>query len=255
MINENSSGLQKNIVQNRDGAVRLNKYLSDSGVCSRRQADRMIEAGRVQINERTAVLGEKAKPGDRIFVDGKEVQPDDQLILLALHKPAGIECTTDRSNPDNIIDFLNYPVRVYPIGRLDKNSTGLILLTNTGELVNRILKSSNYHEKEYIVSVDHAITPLFLEQMRKGVKICIDNEDRIVTTRECKAEKIDDKTFSIVLTQGYNRQIRRMCRALGYKVMTLKRIRIMNILLGDLPEGKCREVREKEIRELVRQSD
>lgn len=249
----NYSGLKKNIVQGRDGAVRLNKFLSDAGVCSRREADRLIEAGRVEINGRRAVLGDKAEPGDKVLLDGKEVQPQEKLILLAFHKPAGVECTTDRSNPDNIVDFLNYPERVYPVGRLDKNSTGLILLTNTGELVNRILKASNYHEKEYVVTVDKPVTQEFLDRMQKGVTIYIDNEDRTVTTRECRAERIDERTFSIVLTQGYNRQIRRMCRALGYEVAALKRIRIMNILLGDLAEGVYRDVSEEEIQELVKQ--
>lgn len=245
------SHISKDIIQAKDGAVRLNKFLSDAGVCSRRGADRLIEAGKVLIDGKVAVLGDKVEDGQRVSVNGKEINRSEELILLVLNKPEGIECTTDASNPDNIVDYIHYPKRVYPIGRLDKNSTGLILLTNTGELVNKILKSSNYHEKEYIVCVDHKVTDEFLKQMGDGVEIYIDNEDRTVMTRKCKLRRIDDKSFSIILTQGFNRQIRRMCKALGYQVTALKRVRVMNILLGDLPEGKWREVTEEEIKELL----
>ncbi len=245
--------IQKDLIRDRsEEPVRLNKYMSDSGFCSRREADRLIEAGKVLIDGNIAKLGDRVLPGQEVTACGKLLTPSSELILLALNKPAGIECTTDRTNPDNIIDFVGYPERVYPVGRLDKNSTGLILLTNTGELVNRILKSSNYHEKEYLVTVEKDLTEEFLKKMRSGVTIEIDNENRTVTTRPCKVEKKNQRTFNIVLTQGYNRQIRRMCRALGYHVRELKRIRIMNLLLGDLKEGTFREVTTEEIRELVR---
>lgn len=235
--------------------VRLNKYLSDAGVCSRREADRLIESGRVRVDGREAVLGDRVTKGQRVSVDGKQVEPNEKLILLALHKPAGVECTTDRSNPDNIVDFVGYPERVFPVGRLDKNSTGLILLTNAGELSNRILKASNYHEKEYQVTVDRDLTPVFLAQMAQGVDIYIDNEDRTVTTRPCIVKQTGKRSFTIILTQGFNRQIRRMCRTLGYRVESLKRVRVMNILLGDLPQGACREVSEAELKELIRQTE
>lgn len=236
-----------------ENPVRLNKFLSDAGVCSRREADRLIEAGSVFVDGRRAELGEKVAKGQKVMVGGKEVHASSKLILLALNKPEGIECTTDASNPNNIVDFVHYPERIYPVGRLDKNSTGLILLTNTGELVNRILKSSNYHEKEYAVEVDRELTDAFLTKMQSGVRIEIDNENRTVVTRKCKVCRTGPKTFTIILTQGYNRQIRRMCKALGYGVTKLKRIRIMNIRLGSLPEGSWREVTDTELAELIRQ--
>lgn len=239
--------------QTEQNAVRLNKYLSDAGVCSRREADRLISSGAVFLDGKPAILGDKVSEGQKVTVKGKEVSASSKLILLALNKPSGIECTTDPKNPDNIVDFVGYPERVYPIGRLDKNSTGLILLTNTGELVNRILKSSNYHEKEYQVRVDRPLTDVFLNNMRRGVTIYIDNEDRTVTTRKCRVEQTGEKSFSIILTQGFNRQIRRMCRALGYEVTALKRVRIMNICLGNLREGSIREVTEDELKELIRE--
>ena len=245
--------LNKKEAQETDIPIRLNKYLSDAGFCSRREADRLIEAGSVFIDERRAALGDKVAKGQKVTVNGKPIQPASRMILLALNKPEGIECTTDALNPDNIVDFIHYPERVYPIGRLDKNSTGLILLTNTGELVNRILKSSNFHEKEYVVEVDHELSDSFLKKMRSGVKIEIDNENRTVVTRKCKVCKTGSKTFTIILTQGYNRQIRRMCSALGYRVVKLKRVRIMNICLGRLPEGSWREVTKAEVDELIRQ--
>ncbi len=211
----------------------------------------MIEAGRIQIDGKKAVLGDKVEPGQEVTVDGKKVELNQNLILIALNKPEGIECTTDASNPDNIVDFIHFPERVYPIGRLDKNSTGLILLTNTGELVNKILKASNYHEKEYQVTVDKEVTSDFLKQISDGVMIHIDNEDRTVTTRKCKVTKSGKRSFTIILTQGYNRQIRRMCKALGYRVEKLKRVRIMNIELGKLPLGKYRDVTQEELRGLL----
>ena len=250
-ISNQQSHISKTSIQTKSSELRLNKFLSDAGICSRREADRLIEAGKVMIDGRTAVLGDKVNDSQRVTVNGREVIRNDELILLALNKPEGIECTTDASNPDNIVDYIHYPKRVYPIGRLDKNSTGLILLTNTGELVDQILRSSNQHEKEYVVTVDHRISPDFLKQMSEGVEIYIDNEDRSVTTRKCKIEQISDNRFSIILTQGFNRQIRRMCKALGYSVTALKRVRVMNIRLDDLKEGSWREVTEDEIRKLL----
>ena len=234
-----------------DEPVRLNKYLSDAGFCSRREADRIIEEGRVFVDGKKAVLGQKVLPGQLVEADGKVLKRSNELILLAYNKPEGVECTTDPQNPDNIVDRIHYPVRIYPIGRLDKNSTGLILLTNTGEIVNRILKASNYHEKEYVVRVDHVITESFLQKMRSGVTILLEDGTKEATTRECDVAQINADTFSIILTQGLNRQIRRMCQAQGYSVISLKRIRIMNVLLGDLKIGEYRPLSETEIKELV----
>lgn len=232
--------------ENRDENIRLNKYLSDSGVCSRRQADRMVEEGRITVDGRKALMGEKVNSSMDIRIDGKSIMPENEKILLAFNKPTGIECTTDRENPDNIVDYINYPKRIYPIGRLDKNSEGLILLTNEGSLVNKILKGSNYKEKEYIVTVDKTVTDEFMEKMSGGVEIL----DTV--TRPCKVTKVSKHTFNIVLTQGLNRQIRRMCQKLGYNVQKLKRVRIMNIKLGNLKKGKYRNVTEGELEELLK---
>lgn len=229
-----------------DEAIRINKYLSDAGYCSRREADRLLEQGRIYIGNEPAVMGQKVTLQDRIFVDGKLVQREEERILLAFHKPVGVECTSDLSNPDNIIDYIGYPKRIYPIGRLDKNSQGLILLTNDGSVVNHILKASNYHEKEYVVTVDKPITEEFLEAMSKGVAIL----DQI--TRPCKVEQISRHVFRIILTQGLNRQIRRMCETLGYRVQKLKRIRVMNVELGNLPKGSYRNLTEQELKELLK---
>ncbi len=234
-------------------SVRLNKYLSDAGFCSRREADRMIQEGRVLVNDVTAVLGQKVRLGQVVKADGKILLPCNKLILIAFHKPAGIECTTDPKNPDNIVRFIGYPERIYPVGRLDKNSTGLILLTNTGEIVNKILKASNYHEKEYMVTVDKKISPAFIEKIRAGVTILLEDGTKKVKTRKCKADMINEHTFSIVLTQGLNRQIRRMCRELGYEVTALKRIRIMNLYPNGLKEGTYRHLTKAETEELVKE--
>lgn len=231
-----------------DELIRLNKYLSDAGVCSRREADRMVEQGRVTINGQIAVVGQKVTLMDQISVDGNLVGREEEQILIAFNKPVGVECTSDLSNPDNIIDFIGYSKRIYPIGRLDKNSQGLILLTNDGSLVNSILKGSNYHEKEYIVTVDKPITDEFVESMSRGVELT----ELEQTTRPCKITKINNHTFNIVLTQGLNRQIRRMCQALGYNVQKLKRIRIMNIELGNLQKGTYRDVTDKELEILLK---
>lgn len=231
--------------QEQEQGIRLNKYLSDAGICSRREADRMIESGRIRIGEHAAVMGERVKEGDTVLVDEKPVNPEEKLILLAFHKPVGIECTCDRNNKDNIIDFIHYPKRLIYVGRLDKNSSGLILMTNDGELANRIAKSSEQHQKEYVVRVNKKITEDFLAKMAEGVPIL----DTI--TRPCEIRKIDDYTFDIILTQGLNRQIRRMCETLNYKVMELQRIRVMNIRLNLLKEGTYRRVSESEIIDLM----
>lgn len=227
---------------------RINKYLSAIGFCSRREADRLIEAGKVIVDGKVAECGMKVSGIEDITVNGKRPVVEEEKIIIALNKPVGIVCTTFRHDKDNVIDFLNYPKRIYPIGRLDKNSEGLLLLTNQGELVNRILKASNYHEKEYQVTVDKPVTPEFIQKMSSGVRI--DELDAV--TRKCEVRRTGLYTFDIVLTQGLNRQIRRMCEALGYRVRKLKRVRIMNILLGDLPKGKYRKLSEKEISELYR---
>ena len=233
--------------------IRLNKYLSECGVCSRREADRLIEEGKVTVDDQMAVTGQKVLPGQKVVCNGKTVTKEQGLILLAFHKPVGIECTTASGNPDNIVDFINYPSRIFPIGRLDKNSSGLILLTNAGELSDKILRGSNYHEKEYRVTVSHPITREFLEAMRSGVEIELEDGKKKVVTRPCYVEAESSNCFRIILTQGLNRQIRRMCEKLGNKVVSLKRIRIMNICLGNLSEGHYRHLTEGEIHKLLKE--
>lgn len=215
-------------------SVSLNKYISSTGVCSRREADRWIEAGRVTLNGAVANKGNRVAQGDEVRLDGQLLNVRPRAVYLAFHKPAGITSTTDRSDPDNIIDFIGYPERIFPIGRLDKASTGLLLLTNDGDVVNRILRVEHEHEKEYIVSVDRPITEKFLRRMAGGVPILG------TTTKPCPVERLGKRHFRIVLTQGLNRQIRRMCQHLCYAVLTLKRVRIMDIPLGDLPVGHYR---------------
>lgn len=228
--------------------IRINKYLSEAGICSRRAADREIENGNVLINGRRAVTGDRVLPGMCVTFCGKEVHPEAEEIIIAFHKPVGIVCTAEKREKNNIIDFIHYPKRIYPVGRLDKDSEGLILLTNQGDLVNKMMRAGNYHEKEYIVTVNQKITPEFLEQMRGGLYL----EDLDVHTRPCKVTKINDRTFRIILTQGYNRQIRRMCATCGYRVTRLVRTRVMNILLGDLKPGTYRELTAEELEELKR---
>ena len=225
--------------------TRINKYLSEAGYCSRRAADKLIKDGRVTINGEVPLMGTKIVEGDVVKVDGKSVvKKDEKAVYLVLNKPRGIVCTTDtRVEKDNIIDFLNYPKRIFPIGRLDKASEGLILLTNDGDIVNKILRARNNHEKEYIVQVNKPINKDFIKKMSQGVPIL----DTI--TRPCKVEQLSRVRFKIILTQGLNRQIRRMCEYLGYHVQQLKRVRIMNIHL-DLPNGKYREMTKEEFREL-----
>ena len=226
--------------------LRLNKMLSDMGICSRRQADELIAAGKVTVDGQVAVTGMKVTRQSKIVVEGKEAKQDRSLVLIALNKPRGIVCTTDQREPDNVIDFLHYPKRVFPIGRLDKDSEGLLLLTNDGDIVNKILRAGNHHEKEYIVTVNQPLTPAFIKGMAAGVPIL----DTV--TAPCKITATGKCEFRIVLTQGLNRQIRRMCEYFGYKVLTLKRVRIMNILLGHLKTGDYRNVTDKELNELKR---
>lgn len=226
--------------------VRINKYLSEAGVCSRREADRQIEAGHVTINGRKAVMGDKVAPGDVVFFGKKQVSKEEEIILLAVNKPRGIVCTAEKRERNNIVDFVNYPKRIYPIGRLDKDSRGLILMTNQGELVNKMMRSGNLHEKEYIVRVNRDVTKEFLEKMAAGVYL----EELKATTRPCPVEQLGKRTFRIILTQGMNRQIRRMCEKFHYRVVDLKRTRIMNIELGELKEGTYRKITSEEWREL-----
>lgn len=229
----------------KNNLKRINKYLSEVGYCSRREADKLIEAGRVTINGKIPEMGAKISDQDVVCVDGKEIKnTKKKFTYLAFNKPVGIVCTTDtRVEKNNIIDYINYHKRIFPIGRLDKPSEGLILLTDDGDIVNKILRASNNHEKEYIVTVDKPISQTFIKRMSNGIPIL----DTI--TKKCQVEKIDDYTFKIILTQGLNRQIRRMCEYLNYNVTSLKRIRIMNILL-DVPLGKYRDLTETELRDL-----
>lgn len=226
--------------------TRINKYLSEVGFCSRREADKLLEQGRITINGKKPELGTKVSDADEICVDGKNIKKtEEKHVYIAFNKPIGIVCTTDtKREKNNIVDYINHPKRIFPIGRLDKPSEGLILLTSDGDIVNKILRARNNHEKEYIVRVDKPITPKFLEKMRNGVPIL----DTV--TKKCEVEQIDTLQFRIVLTQGLNRQIRRMCEYLGYEVKKLKRIRIMNIKL-DLPIGKWRDLTDAEMKKLA----
>ncbi|MEZ4937125.1 MAG: 23S rRNA pseudouridine(2604) synthase RluF [Crocinitomicaceae bacterium] len=226
--------------------VRINKYLSEIGYCSRRAADKLIEQNRVTINGKIPEMGTKVQEGDEVCVDGTNVDGSDQKpVYIAFHKPVGIVCTTDtRVEPDNIVDFINYPTRIFPIGRLDKPSEGLIFLTNDGDIVNKILRERNNHEKEYIVRVNKPINREFVEAMSSGIPILG------TMTKKCFVEQTGRNEFRIILTQGLNRQIRRMCEYLDYRVTKLKRIRIMNIALGDLPVGEYRDFTKEELEEL-----
>lgn len=231
-----------------DLAVRLNKFISESGLCSRREADRLIEAGRVLVDGRPAMPGEKVTARQEILVDGKPMVREETMVLLAVNKPRGVVCTTDKRWGDTTMEeLLHYPKRVFSMGRLDKDSEGLLLMTNNGEILNKMMRAGNYHEKEYVVTVDRPITEEFLRGMAKGG---IPVQEQL--TRPCRVKKISESTFRIVLTQGLNRQIRRMCEYFGYRVTRLKRIRIMNITLGELPSGAYREVSLEEQEELYR---
>lgn len=226
--------------------MRLNKYLSDAGVCSRREADRQAQEGNVLVNGKPAVPGQKVYEKDRVLYCGKEVLPEEEKVVLLVNKPTGIVCTAQKKEKNNIIDFLDYPLRIYPIGRLDKDSHGLLLMTNHGDLVNRIMRAANRHEKEYHVTVDKEVTPEFLKGMSQGVPIL----DTV--TRRCLVEKTGKCRFKIVLTQGLNRQIRRMCEYFDYRVTDLKRVRIMNLKLGGLESGAYRKITKEELAELMR---
>jgi 23S rRNA pseudouridine2604 synthase len=228
--------------------VRLNKYLSESGACSRREADELIEEGRVTINGKPAPLGAQVNEGDEVKLDGDLVgaaRKKTRPVYIALNKPVGITCTTERHVAGNIVDFVDHPERVFPIGRLDKDSEGLILLTNDGDIVNEVLRAEHAHEKEYVVGVDRQITPEFVTSMASGVRLSD------ATTKPCKVDKLGAKVFRIILTQGLNRQIRRMCEAHGYTVEALQRVRIMHIKLGQLPIGRWRNLSEQEVKALL----
>ena len=227
--------------------MRINKFLSESGIVSRRGADKWITDGKVTINGKIAELGSQVEQGDDVRVDGKPVVVEQPLVYLALNKPVGITSTTERHIPGNIVDFVNHPLRIFHIGRLDKDSDGLILLTNDGDIVNEILRAENKHEKEYIVTVNERITDSFIEKMSNGVRI-LDTK-----TLPCKVKKLGPYTFNIILTQGLNRQIRRMCAALGFTVKRLQRIRIMNITLDGLATGQWRDLTDKEKKELFKE--
>lgn len=230
--------------------VRLNKFLSEKGICSRREADRLVDEGKVMVNGVCAVMGQKVSSADEIVVDGKKVSTKQvKPVLIAVNKQAGIVCTTARFEGEkNIVDMVKYPTRIYPIGRLDKESEGLILMTNLGDLANEISKASNSHEKEYVVTVNNQVTESFLDKMRRGMHL----EELNADTMPCVCTKTGNREFHIILKQGLNRQIRRMCAACGYRVETLKRIRIMNIHLGNIPQGNFRNVTDAEFDKLIK---
>ncbi|HJA82074.1 MAG TPA: pseudouridine synthase [Candidatus Mediterraneibacter intestinipullorum] len=238
-----SNRIREEFLQKKE-PVRLNKYLSEAGVCSRREADRLIEEGKVSVDGSPARTGMRITPGQVVKVGRKVVSRQDEMIVLAVNKPRGIVCTEEKRERNSIVRFLDYPVRVTYAGRLDKDSRGLLLMTNNGDIINQMMRAANRHEKEYKVTVDREITEEFVKQMSEGVSIL----DTV--TRPCKVEKMGKYTFSIVLTQGLNRQIRRMCEALGYEVRDLVRVRIVNIRLGSLKEGQYRKLTDAELDEL-----
>ena len=238
-----SNRIREEFLQAKE-SVRLNKYLSEAGVCSRREADRLIESGKVTVDGVTAQMGMRVTAGQIVKVGKKTVSKQDEMIVLAVNKPKGIVCTEDQRERDSIVRFLNYPVRVTYAGRLDKDSRGLLLMTNNGNIINQMMRAANRHEKEYKVTVDKEITEQLIKKMSEGVPIL----DTV--TRPCTVKKIGKYTFSIILTQGLNRQIRRMCAAFGYEVKDLVRIRIMNIRLGSLKEGAYRKLTDEELEEL-----
>ena len=229
--------------------MRINKYIASTGLCSRRKAEEYIEQGLVTINNKIAALSSTVEECDVVMLDGKLLEKKNNEVVILFNKPKGITCTTEHKVKDNIIDFINYPERIFPIGRLDKDSQGLILLTNNGDLVNECLRVENGHEKEYVVKVDKVITSDFLQKMTNGIKIYNPVTNSYVTTLPCAIKQINKNTFSIILKQGYNRQIRRMCSALNYHVISLKRIRFMHLNL-DVKEGQYRLLDESEISKL-----
>ena len=220
---------------------RLNKYISSSGICSRREADRFIENGSVTVNGKRAVIGKRVLPGQKVRVNGHLIVNDIEPIYIMLNKPVGVVCTTDTTEKDNIVNFVGHPQRIFPIGRLDKDSQGLILLTNDGDIINKILRAGNNHKKEYVVTVNNPVTDEFLTRMSQGVPIL----DRV--TRKCQLKKLSNNSFEIILTQGLNRQIRRMCEYFGYEVTRLERTKIMNVKLGNLKQGDWRDLTESEL--------
>lgn len=230
-----------------EDGIRINKFLSEAGVCSRREADRQIALGSVTVDGVVAQAGEKVLPGQTVLFCGKEVRKEEEMILLALYKPRGIVCTAEKREKDNVIDYLHYPKRVYPVGRLDKDSEGLLLLTNNGAIVNKIMRSGNMHEKEYLVTVNRAVSGSFLHGLANGVPLV----ELGATTRKCYVEQTGKRQFKIILTQGLNRQIRRMCEYFGYRVEKLVRTRIMNIELGNLAVGAYRDVTREEYKKLL----
>ena len=224
---------------------RLNKFVADSGYCSRREADRLIAEGRVQVDGRPGALGDRVLPGMRVTVDGQSLSGRGERVYIALNKPAGVVCTTDPREPMNVVDYLDYPIRIFPVGRLDKDSEGLLLMTSDGEIINRILRAAGGHEKEYEVEIDRPVTKEFVEKMSAGVPIL----DTV--TLPCRVRRTGEKSFNIILVQGLNRQIRRMCEALGCNVVRLRRIRIMNVRLGAMRPGQWRELSEEELSGLM----
>lgn len=231
-----------------ENAVRINKYLSEAGVCSRREADRQIEAGNVSIDGIIAGMGDKVRPGQCVLFQGKSIKKEEERILIAFHKPVGIVCTAEKREKNNVIDYINYPKRIFPVGRLDKDSEGLLLLTNQGELVNKMMRSGNMHEKEYLVTVHKPVTESFIRGLAGGVPLV----DLNTTTRKCIVRQTGKFEICIILTQGLNRQIRRMCEYFGYRVVKLVRTRIMNIELGNLKSGTWRDVTQEESAALLR---
>ena len=230
----------------KDG-VRINKYLSEAGICSRREADRYIQNGLIKIDGITAQIGDRVMPGQDVTYNGRSLSKEDEMILIALNKPEGIVCTAEKREKNNVIDFINYPKRIYPIGRLDKESEGLLLLTNNGDIVNKMMRSGNRHEKEYLVTVNKTVTESFVRGLAGGVPLV----ELGTVTRKCRVEKTGRNQIRIILTQGLNRQIRRMCEYFGYRVTKLERVRIMNIHLGELKPGEYREVSEQEYNQLL----
>ena len=228
-----------------NGGVRLNKFIADSGYCSRREADRLIQEGRVKIDGRVGALGDRVLPGMRVVCDGKQLSGDGEKVYIALNKPRGIVCTADPREPMNVVDYVDYPIRIFPVGRLDKDSEGLLLLTSDGEIVNRLLRAAGGHEKEYEVEVDRPLTREFMERMMRGVPIL----DTV--TLPCKLRRTGERSFNLILVQGLNRQIRRMCEALGYNVRRLRRVRINSLRIGNLAPGQWRELTEGEVAALM----
>lgn len=232
-------------MENNNEGKRLNKYIADSGYCSRREADRLIQEGKVKINGRVAGLGDRVLPGMKVVCDGKSLSGDGEKVYIMLNKPRGIVCTADPREPMNVVDYVGYPIRIFPVGRLDKDSEGLLLLTSDGEIVNRLLRAAGGHEKEYEVEVDKPLTREFMENMMKGVPIL----DTV--TLPCKLRRTGARSFNLVIVQGLNRQIRRMCEALGYNVQKLRRVRINTLKIGNLLPGQWRELTESELRALL----